>query len=337
MRCVKLITHFLLIVCFFVNASVDPNTPIELTFKTILAMEKAENNFPHKDEFETTAEYTKRANSYIENVLDPLTRPMYKISDAVVEKSYDADNNKWTFSLFSPGLETEKILITFHLNEMRAALSKNDNKEHLASVDIKLANTFPLKHSLPMMRDLAKAINESIRAKYTFKLAAPPNRNKTKNKKEYFQFIQTDHYNTLFVDLVELQLYSMGTSLATYSKDSEVIHKIDHQLALKMQTRLIKQKEHISNEIKKYTGLITETIYSNLDTDKYTMEGKKCTLTIRLDPLGAVNNVLATKGDTEVCNAVKKSISKVGTFPVSKEPDIFKEITTIHLTIAPKF
>jgi len=333
MHSVKLFTYFLLIISFSVDASIDKNTPTELTLEIILKLEEAEHNFPHKDEFETTIEYTERANAYIKNVLNPLTRPTYKISKVLIEKSYDADNSMWTFSLFSLGLETEKILITFFANELR----KNDTTEHIVSVDIKLANSFPVKHLLPMKRDLAKAINESIRARFSFNFAATPYGNKKVSLKRHFPFIQTSEYKTLFIDLAELQLYSMDTILAIYSKDNERIYQIDNKLASQMQARLTKQKEHISKEIKKYTELITETVYSNLITDKNTMKDKRCTLTISLAPSGVVNNVFASKGDTEVCNATKKSILNIGTLPVSQEPHIFKEIAIIHLTIAPEF
>lgn len=326
-----------MILSFSVDASIDKNTPTELTLEIILQLEEAEHNFPRKDEFETTIEYTKRANEYIKNVLDPLTRPTYKISEVLIEKSYDADNSIWTFSLFVLGLETEKILKTFFTNEWQKMGTRNETKEHIVSVDIKLANTFPQKHLLPMKRDLAKAINESIRARFSFNFAAIPYVSKIGNIKGRFPFLQTSEYKALFIDLAELQLYSMDTTLATYSNDKEIIHKIDDQLASKMQARLIKRKQHTSKEIKKYTELITETVYNNLITDKNTMKGKKCTLTISLAPSGAVNNVFASKGDTEVCNATKKSILNIGTLPVSQEPYIFKEIAIFHLTIAPKF
>ena len=104
MLSVKLFTYFLLILSFSVDASIDTNTPTELTREIILKLEEAEYNFPHKDEFETSIEYTERANAYIKNVLDPLTRPTYKISEVLIEKSYDADKSIWTFSLFPLGL-----------------------------------------------------------------------------------------------------------------------------------------------------------------------------------------------------------------------------------------
>jgi len=328
-----MLNHFLLFFSFFVNATAYANTPIELTFEIILEMERAGHNFPHKDEFETTKEYKIRVNAYTKNVLDPLTRPVYKISEVKLERSYDADNSKWTFFLLSSALETEQILISFLSNESRQMETKDDSKKDLVSIDIKLANDFPLKYSLPMKRDLAKAINENIRATYTFTVAVPPNG----NKKGHFSLIQAGEYNTLFVELIELQLYSMDTPLAQYSRDDVIIHPVDNQLASEMKTKLIKQKQHIANEVKKYIGLITDKIYDNLITDKYTMAGKQCTLTISLAPSGAVNNVLAIKGNTGVCIASKKSILKAAIVPVPQNPDIFKEMTTVLLTITPEF
>ena len=67
------------------------------------------------------------------------------------------------------------------------------------------------------------------------------------------------------------------------------------------------------------------------------MEGKSCKLTISLAPSGFVTNVQLGQGDGIVCAASKTAIYKAGTLPVSKDPEVFKEMRTISLTVVPEF
>ena len=95
--------------------------------------------------------------------------------------------------------------------------------------------------------------------------------------------------------------------------------------------------QQIQSEINRYTALISQTIQRNLITDRSTMEGKSCKLTISLAPSGFVINVVANSGDRIVCEAAQKAIYKAGTLPVSSDPEIFKEMSRISLTVIPEF
>lgn len=109
------------------------------------------------------------------------------------------------------------------------------------------------------------------------------------------------------------------------------------QMASEMASRQRAKSQHVMSEIGRYTALIKQTIIRNLITDRSTMEGKSCKLTISLAPSGFVTNVQLGQGDSTVCAAAKTAIYKAGTLPVSKDPDVFKEMRTISLTVAPEF
>lgn len=107
------------------------------------------------------------------------------------------------------------------------------------------------------------------------------------------------------------------------------------QMAEDMANRQQARRQQMMTEIGRFTALITQTIKRNLITDRSTMEGKSCKLTISLAPSGFVTNVVTGQGDRRVCEAAKTAVYKAGTLPVSKDPEIFREMRTISLTVAP--
>jgi colicin import membrane protein len=109
------------------------------------------------------------------------------------------------------------------------------------------------------------------------------------------------------------------------------------QMASEMASRQKARSQQVMTEIGRYTSLIKQTIIRNLITDRSTMEGKSCKLTISLAPSGFVTNVQLGQGDGTVCAAAKTAIYKAGTLPVSKDPEVFKEMRTISLTVVPEF
>ena len=109
------------------------------------------------------------------------------------------------------------------------------------------------------------------------------------------------------------------------------------QMAAEMATRQKARSQQVMTEIGRYTALIKQTIKQNLITDRSTMEGKSCKLTISLAPSGFVTNVKLGQGNATVCSAAKTAIYKAGTLPVSKDPEVFKEMRTISLTVVPEF
>lgn len=109
------------------------------------------------------------------------------------------------------------------------------------------------------------------------------------------------------------------------------------ELAREEASRQRARKQQVMTEIGRFTALITQTIQRNLITDKDTMDGKSCKLTISLAPSGFVTNVVKGAGDRTVCEAAQNAVYKAGTLPVSKDPDVFKEMKTISLTVVPEF
>lgn len=112
---------------------------------------------------------------------------------------------------------------------------------------------------------------------------------------------------------------------------------LEQQLAEEMANRKKARRQQMMSEIQRYTALISQAIQRNLITDKASMAGKSCKLTISLAPSGFVTNVVKGVGDRIVCDAAQKAVYKAGTLPVSKDPDVFKEMRTISLTFVPEF
>lgn len=112
---------------------------------------------------------------------------------------------------------------------------------------------------------------------------------------------------------------------------------LEQQLAEEMASRKNARREQMMSEIQRYTALISQAIQRNLITDKATMAGKSCKLTISLAPSGFVTNVVKGVGDRIVCESAQKAIYKAGTLPVSKDAEVFKEMRTISLTVIPEF
>jgi colicin import membrane protein len=112
---------------------------------------------------------------------------------------------------------------------------------------------------------------------------------------------------------------------------------LEQQLAQEMATRKQARRQQMMTEIQRYTALISQSIQRNLITDKSSMAGKSCKLTISLAPSGFVTNVVKGAGDRIVCDAAQKAVYKAGTLPVSKDAEVFKEMRTISLTVVPEF
>ncbi len=112
---------------------------------------------------------------------------------------------------------------------------------------------------------------------------------------------------------------------------------LEQQMAEEMASRQQARNNQVTSEIGKYTALITRMIQSNLLTDRATMEGKFCKLTIKLAPSGFVINVESGQGDRIICDAARNAVNKAGKLPVSKDPEVFEKMRTISLTVVPEF
>jgi colicin import membrane protein len=112
---------------------------------------------------------------------------------------------------------------------------------------------------------------------------------------------------------------------------------LEEQMAQEQASRRQARRRQMMTEIQKYTALITQTIQRHLITDSATMAGKSCKLSISLAASGFVKNVVPGSGDKVVCDAAVKAVYKAGTLPVSKDPEVFKELANISLTVEPEF
>ena len=109
------------------------------------------------------------------------------------------------------------------------------------------------------------------------------------------------------------------------------------QMADEMATRNKARHQQVMTEIDRYSALITQSINQRMITDRSTMADKSCRLTITLAPSGFVIDVKVGQGDKVVCDAANIAIGKAGTLPVSKDPEVFKEMREIAITVEPEF
>ncbi len=109
------------------------------------------------------------------------------------------------------------------------------------------------------------------------------------------------------------------------------------QMAAEMASRNKARQQQMMTEVQRYAALITGVINQNMINDRSTMEGKSCKLLISLAPSGFVTKASVTGGDAVVCEAAKRAVYKAGTLPVSKDPEVFKEMRNLRVTVVPEF
>ncbi|ALO35212.1 protein TolA [Colwellia sp. MT41] len=109
------------------------------------------------------------------------------------------------------------------------------------------------------------------------------------------------------------------------------------QMAAEMASRNQARQQQVMTEIARYSALITQSINRHMRKDRSTMADKSCKLTISLAPSGFVTDVKVGQGDKTVCAAAKNAIYKAGTLPVSKDPEVFKEMRRLAVTVVPEF
>ena len=88
---------------------------------------------------------------------------------------------------------------------------------------------------------------------------------------------------------------------------------LEQQMAEEMASRQQARHQQQMTEVGRFTALIKRVIRGNLITDRSTMEGKSCKLTISLAPSGFVTNVVFVKGNQIICAAATRAIYKAGT------------------------
>ncbi len=109
------------------------------------------------------------------------------------------------------------------------------------------------------------------------------------------------------------------------------------QMANEMASRNQARQQQVMTEVQRYSALITQRINQYMITDRSTMANKSCRLKITLAPSGFVIDVKVGKGDKVVCDAANIAIAKAGTLPVSKDPEVFKKMRNLGVTVIPEF
>lgn len=109
------------------------------------------------------------------------------------------------------------------------------------------------------------------------------------------------------------------------------------QMAAEMASRKQARRQQVMSEVDRYRALIRQSITQKLITDRSTMEGKSCRIEISIATSGFVTSVVSGKGDKVVCEAAITATYKVGTLPMSKNPDVYEELRKVGLTVAPEF
>lgn len=95
------------------------------------------------------------------------------------------------------------------------------------------------------------------------------------------------------------------------------------------------RRKQVLSEVEKYQALIRQTIQRNWTVDD-SMQGKSCELTISVAPSGFVKSVDTGDGDASVCRSARNAVLKANTLPVSEDPEIYQQMSTIKLTVKPQ-
>lgn len=95
------------------------------------------------------------------------------------------------------------------------------------------------------------------------------------------------------------------------------------------------QGQQRASEVARYSSIYTQLIQSRIIKDDYLL-GKSCKVNIQLVPTGSdavVSKVTVLGGDNRLCSAAKSAINQVGNFPMSKDPEVIKQLRNINLTV----
>ncbi len=109
------------------------------------------------------------------------------------------------------------------------------------------------------------------------------------------------------------------------------------QLAAEVASRQQARNQQVVSEVNRYNSLISQAIDRSVLKDQATMAGKTCSLIISITSSGFVTNVTSSDGDAIVCNAAKTGVLKLGTVPMSENPDVYSQFKQFELVYIPKF
>ena len=88
------------------------------------------------------------------------------------------------------------------------------------------------------------------------------------------------------------------------------------------------------SEIAKYEALIRKKIsrYWKVDPN---MNGKSCTLAIRLAPDGLVISANMSRGDKKLCDSARRATLQAKTLPIPKDPELAPQFQDFDITLEP--
>ncbi len=109
------------------------------------------------------------------------------------------------------------------------------------------------------------------------------------------------------------------------------------QMANEMASRNQARQQQVMTEVERYSALIQRSISQRMITDRSTMAEKSCRVEIKLAASGFVIDAKVKQGDKVVCDAALIAIGKAGNLPVSKDPEVFKELKEISILVIPEF
>jgi len=138
-------------------------------------------------------------------------------------------------------------------------------------------------------------------------------------------------------DLRKKQLAERKRKEKAAADQAALEKQMAEQMAAEMAIRDKARQQQMMSETQRFAALITNMIDQRMIKDRSTMEGKSCKLTISLAPSGNVLFVTNGSGDRVVCDAAKNAINKAGKLPVSKDPEVFKKMSKIDVSVVPAF
>jgi len=104
--------------------------------------------------------------------------------------------------------------------------------------------------------------------------------------------------------------------------------QIQEQLEREAAARQRARQQQVQSEVERYSALIRETVRRNWIVDD-SMRGKECRLSITLARSGFVTSVSEGDGDRAVCDSARRAILRIGTLPMSQDPDVYEQMKNI--------
>ncbi|SDB20970.1 Cell division and transport-associated protein TolA (TC 2.C.1.2.1) [Pseudidiomarina indica] len=104
--------------------------------------------------------------------------------------------------------------------------------------------------------------------------------------------------------------------------------QLQEQLQREAAQRQRARQQQVQSEVERYSALIRETVRRNWIVDD-SMRGKECRLSITLSRSGFVTSVNEGQGDRAVCESARRAILRIGTLPMSQDPEVYEQMKSI--------